>query len=56
MFLLQAMNALKKYNPLTESFLVQLEVDLEGCGINMPMTETQARMSSMAVSFQDIFV
>ncbi|CZR60899.1 related to Zn(II)2Cys6 transcriptional activator [Phialocephala subalpina] len=32
-FLLSAMNALKKKNPLTESFLVQLDVDLEGLGM-----------------------
>ena len=32
-FLLSAMNALKKRNPLTESFLVQLDVDLEGLGM-----------------------
>ena len=35
-FLLSAMNALKKKNPLTESFLVQLDVDLEGLGIRNP--------------------
>lgn len=35
-FLLQAMHALKKKNPLTESFLVQLEVDLEGTGMDDP--------------------
>ena len=32
-FLLSAMNALKRKNPLTESFLVQLEVDLDGLGM-----------------------
>jgi len=32
-FLLSAMNALKRKNPLTESFLVQLDVDLEGLGM-----------------------
>src|ERR1700759_667273 len=32
-FLLQAMQAIKRRNPLTESFLVQLDVDLEGAGI-----------------------
>ncbi|KAM0314461.1 hypothetical protein ACHAO8_004658 [Botrytis cinerea] len=32
-FLLKAMNALKKKNPLTESFLVQLDVDLEAMGM-----------------------
>ncbi|GAB1736882.1 hypothetical protein NU219Hw_g8908t1 [Hortaea werneckii] len=32
-FLLQAMNAIKRKNPLTESFLVQLDVDMEGAGL-----------------------
>ncbi|KAF1831864.1 binuclear zinc transcription factor [Decorospora gaudefroyi] len=32
-FLLQAMQALRRKNPLTESFLVQLDLDLEGAGI-----------------------
>lgn len=32
-FLLSAMNVLKRKNPLTESFLVQLDVDLEGLGL-----------------------
>jgi hypothetical protein len=35
-FLLSAMNALKRKNPLTESFLVQLDVDLEGLGMRNP--------------------
>ncbi|RDW88831.1 hypothetical protein BP6252_00863 [Coleophoma cylindrospora] len=35
-FLLSAMNALKRKNPLTESFLVQLDVDLEGLGMKNP--------------------
>ncbi|KAI1824234.1 fungal-specific transcription factor domain-containing protein [Xylaria intraflava] len=35
-FLLTAMNALKKKNPLTESFLVQLDVDLEALGQRIP--------------------
>lgn len=35
-FLLSAMHALKQKNPLTESFLVQLDVDLEGSGLNLP--------------------
>src|SRR5215469_3475958 len=34
-FLLDAMQALKRKNPLTESFLVQLDVDLEGTGIDV---------------------
>lgn len=32
-FLLSAMNALKRKVPLAESFLVQLDVDLEGSGL-----------------------
>lgn len=33
-FLLSAMQAIKRKNPLTESFLVQLDVDLEGAGLH----------------------
>lgn len=32
-FLVSALNAMKNKNPLTESFLVQLDVDLDGTGI-----------------------
>lgn len=32
-FVISALNAIKSKNPLTESFLVQLDVDLEGTGI-----------------------
>jgi hypothetical protein len=39
-FLLSAMNALKRKNPLTESFLVQLDVDLEGLGMRNPKYKT----------------
>src|SRR4051794_24478808 len=35
-FLLQAMQALRRKNPLTESFLVQLDLDLESAGILGP--------------------
>lgn len=35
-FLLSAMNALKKRNPLTESFLVQLDVDFEALATRIP--------------------
>lgn len=35
-FLLSALNALKHRNPLTESFLIQLKVDLVGTGIETP--------------------
>ncbi|KAI0880369.1 uncharacterized protein GGS22DRAFT_175095 [Annulohypoxylon maeteangense] len=39
-FLLAAMNALKRKNPLTESFLVQLDVDLEALGTRIPKLKT----------------
>ncbi|ETS88129.1 hypothetical protein PFICI_01957 [Pestalotiopsis fici W106-1] len=39
-FLLSAMNALKRKNPLTESFLVQLDVDLEALGMRIPKLKT----------------
>lgn len=32
-FLLTAMQALRRKNPLTESFLVQLDLDLESAGV-----------------------
>lgn len=32
-FVVSALNAMKNKNPLTESFLIQLDVDLEGTGI-----------------------
>lgn len=32
-FVISALNAMKSKNPLTESFLVQLDVDLDGTGI-----------------------
>ncbi|KAF3764776.1 hypothetical protein M406DRAFT_258289 [Cryphonectria parasitica EP155] len=35
-FLLAAMGALRRRNPLTESFLVQLDVDLEALGTRIP--------------------
>lgn len=35
-FLLSAMNALKRRNPLTESFLVQLDVDFEALAARIP--------------------
>ncbi|KID62887.1 binuclear zinc transcription factor, partial [Metarhizium hybridum] len=35
-FLLSAMNALKRRNPLTESFLVQLDVDFEALAMRIP--------------------
>ncbi|RMZ87643.1 hypothetical protein DV736_g5132, partial [Chaetothyriales sp. CBS 134916] len=35
-FLLSAMQVLKSKTPLTESFLVQLDVDIEGSGLDLP--------------------
>ncbi|KAK4986315.1 hypothetical protein LTR66_007907 [Elasticomyces elasticus] len=47
LFLLSAMQALRRKNPLTESFLIQLDVDLEGAGLeDLRMrlaTQTQAQ-------------
>ena len=34
-FLLTAMSALKRKNPLTESFMVQLNLDIEGSGLDI---------------------
>ncbi|KAF2832987.1 binuclear zinc transcription factor [Ophiobolus disseminans] len=38
-FLLQAMQALRRKNPLTESFLVQLDLDLESAGLQAFQTK-----------------
>ncbi len=50
-FLLSAMNALKRRNPLTESFLVQLDVDLEALGVRIPKLRSAFPRSSDTVSF-----
>jgi hypothetical protein len=42
-FLLTAMKALKVKNPLTESFLVQLDVDLESLGLRNPKFRSLAQ-------------
>jgi hypothetical protein len=39
-FLLQAMQALRRKNPLTESFLVQLDLDLESAGLQTLQTKS----------------
>jgi len=39
-FLLSAMHAMKRVNSLTESFLAQLEVDLESAGLANPNSES----------------
>lgn len=50
-FLLVAMNALKKKNPLTESFLVQLDVDLEALGLRIPKLKAAFPRSTDSVSY-----
>jgi hypothetical protein len=49
-FLLQAMQALRRKNPLTESFLVQLDLDLEGAGIAKPYMPVQTKNSVIPVN------
>lgn len=50
-FLLSAMNALKRRNPLTESFLVQLDVDLEALSLRIPkLRNAFARAQSVCPS------
>ena len=49
-FLLSAMNALKRKNPLTESFLVQLDVDLESLGMRNPNATAAGAYSEDNVS------
>jgi hypothetical protein len=56
-FVVSALNAMKSKNPLTESFLVQLDVDLDGTGIRAldDRQKESARASyAMAVSCFDI--
>jgi hypothetical protein len=45
-FLLAAMQVLKVKNPLTESFLVQLDVDLEGSGLELPTNYSKWKFGS----------
>lgn len=57
-FLVSALNAMKNKNPLTESFLVQLDVDLDGTGIRALDDRQKANMSaahSMVVGFPGLF-
>ncbi|KAJ9157378.1 Fungal specific transcription factor [Pleurostoma richardsiae] len=49
-FLLAAMNAMKRRNPLTESFLVQLDVDLEALGMRIPKLKSAFPRSSDVLS------
>ena len=43
------MNALKRRNPLTESFLVQLDVDLEALALRIPKLKSAFPRSSDSV-------
>ena len=44
-FILDAMQAIKKKNPLTESFLAQLMVDLEGTSFDTPSNNARISIS-----------
>lgn len=46
-FLLHAMHALKKKNPLTESFIVQLDLDLVGAGIDVGQPKADYNSSNL---------
>ena len=56
-FLLQAMQALCRKNPLTESFLVQLDLELESADIprfqQMPYMPPTAKVSHIPKPIQD---
>ena len=54
-FLLSAMNALKRKNPLTESFVVQLDVDLEALGAKVPKLKNAFSRSNDGVSLVLLF-
>lgn len=53
-FLLAAMGALKRRNPLTESFLVQLDVDLEALGARIPKLRAAFPRSTLGVSLDPL--
>lgn len=55
-FLLSAMNALKKRNPLTESFLVQLDVDLEVLASRIPKLKNAFPKSTDIVRNEPLIV
>ncbi|KAB2101599.1 hypothetical protein AG0111_0g10293 [Alternaria gaisen] len=52
-FLLQAMEALRRKNPLTESFLVQLDLDLESAGLqgmrNQPLAQPTGKSTIISI-------
>ena len=48
-FLMTAMQALRKKNPLAESFLAQLTVDIDGSGLENPCGTRKYRFPGMKV-------
>ncbi|KAJ5935424.1 hypothetical protein N7466_004971 [Penicillium verhagenii] len=48
-FIVGALNAMKSKNPLTESFLIQLDVDLEGTGIQSQVSKTSSAYIQQAM-------
>lgn len=53
-FLISAMNALKRRNPLTESFLVQLDVDFEALAAKIPKLRGAFPRPNDSVSFSPL--
>ncbi|KAF2093107.1 hypothetical protein NA57DRAFT_49185 [Rhizodiscina lignyota] len=51
-FLLTAMQALKRKNPLTESFIVQLDLDLAGAGIDVGQPKLDYYNNNIVVSYR----
>ena len=50
-FLLSALHAMKENNPLTESFHVLLDTDLEGSGSFVPAYAARTKFGSQKASF-----
>jgi len=48
-FVVGALNAMKSKNPLTESFLIQLDVDLEGTGIQSQVSKSSSAYAHQAM-------
>jgi hypothetical protein len=56
-FLIAAMQSLRGKNPLSESFLVQLDVDLEGSGLRIPATSGgQSSIPLQALSSKPMYL
>ena len=49
-FLLAAMQAIQRKNPLTESFLTQLKMDIEGNGLDVSFPDSASQYSEETVS------